>query len=174
MDPVSQLELVCIHEAAHAVLTVNCRWHFLCGAVSVNAVGHGTAPFQMDNAAAKAELLASGNADRVFLKAAIIAAAGVCAENRLRRERGERQLTIDEAFLASSADVDQAKSALSNMVVPTTLGAVVQTTQAAIDSNENMWEIIRQFADHLRESRTLPPHEATDTILSIEQKLSQS
>jgi hypothetical protein len=173
MDPISQLELASIHEAAHVVLAVNCRWHFLCGSVSVNSEGHGAAPFQMDNVAAKDEFRASGNADRVFLKAAVIAAAGVCAENRLLRERGEKQLALEEAFLASPADVDQANSALDNMVVPTSFAAIVQETQAVIDSNEGMWQIIRQFADLLRDLRTFTPREATDTVLEIEKNVSQ-
>ena len=128
----------------------------------------------MDNAAAKTEMLASGNADRVFLKAAIIAAAGVCAENRLRRERGECRLPVDQAFLASPADVEQANFALGNMVHPTPLSFMVQRAQSVIDSNEDMWEIIRQFADLLRESRTLTSHDATDAILRIEQEVFQS
>lgn len=172
MTPISPLELAAIHEAAHAVMTVNCRWHFICDSVSVNPQGHGSAPFQMNNATARAEMLESGNADRVFLKAAVIAAAGVCAENRIRRERGDRQLSVEQAFLVSDADVRQAEFALGNMVNPVPLVAVVEQTQALIDSNEAAWKTICRFAELLQESRTFTSSEATEAILRISREIS--
>lgn len=79
-------------------------------------------------------------------------------------------MTVEEAFLASPSDVDQANLALSRMLDPMTFEAVVQKTQELIDSNDTLWHIIRMFANILRESSTVTPQEATDKILCIERR----
>lgn len=173
MTDVSKLELAAYHEAAHAVFTFNDPWHFLCGDVHANEEGHGEAPFALDHEAARNEMATSpdGNADRVFLKAAAIALAGICAEIKLRHERGAPAFDFDEASNASPTDIAYAQQALGSMVKPRPLSSVAIATQRAISEKPHVWANIERFALLLMDKRRLSADEAVRALQKIETEI---
>ncbi|AKC80657.1 hypothetical protein XB05_19380 [Xanthomonas arboricola] len=148
MTDVSKLELAAYHEAAHAVFTFNDRWHFLCGDVHANEAGHGEARFALNNEAARNEMATSHDrtADRVFLKAAVIALVGICAKIKLCHERGAAAFDFDEASNASPTDITYARQALGHMVNPQPFSIVAIATQRAISEQPHLWANIERFA----------------------------
>ncbi len=153
--------LAAYHEAGHAVAAIASRFHCVFRDVSLQN-GDARSPFSVSKrkliAAGKLSELADMVADpEIAIESAVVFFSGLAAE----RQYVESNARTKESPAAARDDYEMAKTVLRDAKIKTPVA--VFETQAA-EKVDELWPVIREFAEALLRRRTIDASEATEFV----------
>lgn len=153
--------LTAYHEAGHAVAAIASRFHCVSRDVSLQN-GDSRSPFFVSKrkliAAGKLSELADMLADpEIAIESAIVFFSGLAAERQYAESNGKAKQTP----AAARNDYEMAKTVLRDAKIKTPVA--VFETQAA-EKVDELWPVIREFAEELLHRRTIDAGEATEFV----------
>ena len=172
MSELTQERLCAIHEASHAVMAVNSKFHMLRESVVIRSSGHGVSPFSHDVIATRAaEAAGQLDVDQIEKHAALIALSGVAAEVYAHEVFDGVQLTFEDVAASAKGDVELAAKKLS--MVSGNLGTILEQVEfldQQLRSSPTLWKTILEFSEMLLARRSIGANDATAIIHEIFRK----
>ena len=172
MSQLTQKRLCAIHEAFHAVMAVNCKFHMLRESVVISSSGHGVSPFSHDAIATRAAAAAGRlDVEEVEKRAALIALSGIAAEVYAHEVFNGTQVAFEDVAESAKGDVELAVQKLC--MVSGKLGTIpeqVAFLDQKLRSSPTLWKTILEFSEVLLARGSIDANDATAIIHEIFRK----